>query len=105
MSTYSPSIRPANCATLTTRSGVFMANSITIDIGIPGVPATGTPASARPSRYRRPGDLLHLLASGLALMIAAIAAAFVNHDLLGRGAWIATGVEPQTTVGELLTGI
>src|SRR4051794_35634598 len=82
-----------------------MANSITIDIGIPGVPAAGTTASARPSRYRRPGDVLHLLTSGLALVAAIILAAFVNHDLLGRGAWIAAGVEPQTTVGELLTGI
>src|SRR4051794_2218302 len=82
-----------------------MANSITIDIGIPGVPATGTAASARPSRYRRPGDLLHLLASALALVVATTAAAFLNHDLLGRGAWTAVGVEPQTAVGELLTGI
>ena len=82
-----------------------MANSITIDIGIPGVPAAGTAASARPSRYRRPGDVLHLLVSALTLILATTAAAFVNHDLLGRGAWIAVGIEPQTAVGELLTGI
>jgi glycosyltransferase 2 family protein len=77
-----------------------------------GAPASGAPESAAKrsprvlssSRYRHPGDVIRLIAGGLALTVAIAVAAVTSGELLGPGArtvrWL--GYDPA---GRVLVGL
>jgi glycosyltransferase 2 family protein len=57
------------------------------------------------ARYRRPRDVIWLIAGVLLLLVVLGAAAVAPDELLGRRATIVRGVEPDTAAGGLLAGL
>jgi hypothetical protein len=58
-----------------------------------------------PTRYRDPGDVLHLLASGTAVLVTVAIVAIFPDQLVGGDASVVTGAEPDTESGRLLVGV
>ncbi len=58
-----------------------------------------------PTRYRDPGDVLHLLASAAVLLVAVVMVAIFPDQLLGSHASVVSGAEPDTEAGRLLVGV
>ena len=67
----------------------------------------GQPRQPRhpPTRYRDPGDVLHLLASAAVLLVAVVMVAIFADQLLGSNASVVSGAEPDTEAGRLLVGV
>lgn len=68
-------------------------------------PSTAAPEAALPQRYRHPGDVIRLIASG-GLMLAAVAACtLAGTYLLGAGAVQVPGPEPGGAGSRFLVGL
>ncbi|HEY4610923.1 MAG TPA: hypothetical protein VIH06_17020, partial [Ilumatobacteraceae bacterium] len=57
------------------------------------------------SRYRHPGDVIHLIASAALLVAVVVIALLAPEHLLGPDATVVPGVRPSTAVGHLLVGL
>src|SRR3954447_2876088 len=57
------------------------------------------------SRYRHPGDVIHLIASAALLVVVVVLALLAPEHLLGPDAAVVPGVRPATAVGHLLVGL
>ena len=57
------------------------------------------------SRYRHPGDAIHLAGSIVLLLAAVIVTAVTGDRLLGPDATSVRGVTPSTSAGRLLVGL
>jgi glycosyltransferase 2 family protein len=78
-----------------------------ITLPLPEAPAVVTPANevAQPSRYRRPTDVLRLIAGALLLACLLALAALLPRQLLGSGAGVPSWAEPGGEAGRLLVAL
>ncbi|MDQ1402553.1 MAG: hypothetical protein QOG03_869, partial [Actinomycetota bacterium] len=82
-----------------------MARPITLPP--PEAPPVVTPSTevAQPSRYRRPTDVLRLIAGALVLSCLLALGALLPRQLLGSGAGVATWAGPGSEAGRLLVAL
>src|SRR4051812_43946503 len=74
-----------------------------LEVATPSAGVDGPMAS--PPRYRHPGDVIRLIISALVLAASLVVAFIAPDRLLGIQATTVSGLEPNTTAGELLVGL
>src|SRR5207253_7452520 len=57
------------------------------------------------SRYRRPGDVIHLIASVLLLLVAVVVVLLAPDQVLKSRTTMVSGVGPDSAAGRLIVGL